>query len=302
MQGPNDELPQQAGSGRLRAIGLICLAVTFFAFLDTTGKYLLVSLKLPAPQVVWTRFLGQFLLIVLVVGAMRIPSLLRTEKPRHQLLRSCLLLSSTAFNFLALRHLRLDQTTTVGFLAPLTVALLAGPLLGEWVGWRRMVAIVVGFCGILIVVRPGLVQVHPAMLFALMSMLSYALFIILTRWLSIYDPPEVTLFYSLLAGTVLAAPFALKSWVMPPDATAWALLISTGIWGGIGHFLLILAYRAAPAAIVAPFIYFQLVSMTALGYLVFGDLPDAWTLAGSSVVIASGIYLVHRERVRRGQG
>jgi drug/metabolite transporter (DMT)-like permease len=256
--------------------------------------------------VVWVRFLGQLLLIITVVGALRprsFPTLIKSARPWHQLLRSCLLMGSTVGNFLALRHLRLDQTTSIAFLAPLTVALLAGPFLGEWVGWRRLLAIIVGFGGILIVVRPGLTAVHPAMIYSFLGMLSYAFFILITRWLAAYDPPEVTLFYSLFEGATLAAPLAVSAWSWPADAATWALLFSTGVWGGIGHYLFILAYRSAPASTLAPFIYFQLVSMVGLGYALFGDLPDAWTLAGSGVVILSGIYLVHRERmVREGGG
>jgi len=301
--------PQSDDAGRsggtVKAIGLMCLAITLFSGLDATGKYLLGPLGLPSAQVVWVRFLGQLLLILAVVGAVRprsFPTLIKSAKPWHQLLRSCLLMGSTVGNFLALRHLRLDQTTSIAFLAPLTVALLAGPFLGEWVGWRRLFAIVVGFCGILIVVRPGIAAVHPAMLYSFLGMLSYAVFILITRWLAAHDPPEVTLFYSLFAGATLAAPFAVHAWVWPGSALVWALLISTGIWGGVGHYLFILAYRSAPASTIAPFIYFQLVTMVALGYLIFGDLPDAWTLAGSAVVILSGIYLVHRERVVREAG
>lgn len=302
MQRPEDE-PKPGPTGeRMKAIGLMLLAITFFSCLDATGKYLLGTLGYPAPQVVWIRFLGQLLLIVVVVGVVRVPTLIKSAKPVHQLVRSCLLMGSTVGNFLALRHLRLDQTTSIAFLAPLTVALLAGPFLGEWVGWRRLAAIVVGFCGIVIVVRPGIAVVHPAMIYSFLGMLSYALFILITRWLAAHDPPEVTLFYSLFAGATLAAPFAIHAWTWPSSVFAWALLISTGIWGGIGHYLFILAYRSAPASLIAPFIYFQLISMVALGYLIFGDLPDAWTLAGSTVVIASGLYLVHRERVVRERG
>lgn len=301
MQRPADQSQKSPASTRFKAIGLMCLAITLFSCLDATGKYLLGTLHFPAAQVVWIRFLGQLLLIVLVVAVVRVPSLVESARPGHQLLRSCLLMGSTVGNFLALKYLRLDQTTSIAFLAPLTVALLAGPFLGEWVGWRRLTAIVVGFCGILIVVRPGIAAVHPAMLYSFLGMLSYAFFILITRWLAAYDPPEVTLFYSLFAGATLAAPFAIHAWMWPTDAFAWALLISTGIWGGIGHYVFILAYRLAPASVLAPFIYLQLLSMVVLGYLIFGDLPDRWTIAGSAVVMLSGLYLVHRERVMRQQ-
>jgi drug/metabolite transporter (DMT)-like permease len=207
------------------------------------------------------------------------------------------MLFSTLLNFLALRHLRLDQTQTVYFLAPLLVALLAGPFLGEWVGWRRMVAICVGFLGILVVVRPGVATFEPALIFAFGSMLCYAGFMLLTRYLATYDAPEVTLFYSLLAGTFAMAPFAIVDWVWPTEVRVWLLLASMGFWGGLGHYIFIIAYRHAPASTLAPFVYLGLISHTAGGYLVFGHVPDLWTVAGAAIVISSGIYLVHRERV-----
>jgi drug/metabolite transporter (DMT)-like permease len=281
----------------LKGIGLMCLALGLFSLLDSTAKYMASVAHLPVAEVTWLRFVSQFFLIVSVVGFSALPRLLRSQRLTHQLVRSLLMLLSTIFNFLALRHLRLDQTQTIYFLTPLVVALLAGPYLGEWVGWRRMLAIIVGFCGILVVVRPGVVTFHPAMGLALGSMLAYAFFLLLTRYLAAYDTPEVTLFYSLVAGAVLMAPFAVYDWVWPPTPMIWLLLILMGVWGGIGHYLVILAYRQAPASTLAPFIYLGLITHTIAGYFFFGQLPDTWTVAGAAIVIASGIYLVHRERV-----
>ena len=124
-------MPRQAASRPLLAIGLMCIAWATFAGLDTTAKYLGTATDLPAPQVIWIRFLSQFLAMVTALGLIAVPRLVRTRKPAAQLVRSLLLLGSTAFNFFALRHLRLDQTTTIGFLTPLTVALLAGPFSGN---------------------------------------------------------------------------------------------------------------------------------------------------------------------------
>jgi drug/metabolite transporter (DMT)-like permease len=283
----------------------MCLAIALFSCLDATAKYMASTLHLPVAQVTWLRFVSQFVLMLVAVGLVALPRLLLTRKLVHQSVRSLLMLGSTVLNFLALRHLRLDQTQTIYFLTPLVVALLAGPYLGEWVGWRRMLAILVGFAGILVVVRPGYVAFHPAMALAFGSMLCYVVFLLLTRYLAAYDPPQVTLFYSMLAGALLLAPWAIADWVWPANALTWALLFSMGLWGGIGHYLVILAYRQAPASTLAPFIYLGLITHTAAGYLVFGQFPDTWTLAGAAIVIASGIYLVHRERVvaaGRGQG
>lgn len=283
-------------SDRLKAIGLMCAAVTLFSCLDATAKYLVSHSQMHTAQVVWLRFVGQALLMAVILGPNALPDLLQTQKLGLQLLRSCLMAATTTFNFIAVQHLRLDQTVSIAFLAPLVVAALAGPFLGEWVGWRRMVAILIGFLGILIVVRPGFTEVHWAFGISFLSMLVYALFMLVTRKLSTFDPPLVTLFYALLVGTIGGAPIALSVWVWPEDIWTWGKLLSLGAFGGAGHYLLILAYRLAPASSVTPFIYFQILSMVTLGYLLFGDVPDKWSLLGSAVVIGAGIYLVHRER------
>jgi drug/metabolite transporter (DMT)-like permease len=294
---PASSAPAEAAPDALKGIGLMCLALAFFSCLDATAKYMGAVAQLPVAQVVWLRFISQFLLIVLVTGVIAIPRLLSTRRLPHQMLRSALMLGSTLLNFLALKSLRLDQTQTIYFLAPFVVALLSGPFLGEWIRWRRMLAILVGFSGILVVVRPGLQAFEPALLLAFGSMLCYAVFMLLTRYLAPYDAPEVTLFYSLLAGVVIMGPIAMMGWVWPKDGLTWALLLSMGFWGGLGHYIFIIAYRHAPAAVLAPFIYLGLITHTATGYLVFGQVPDRWTIAGAAIVIASGVYLVHRERV-----
>jgi len=282
---------------RLKAVLLMCAAVSMFSCLDTVAKYLGSFRGIPTSEIVWARFVGQALLMVAIFGPRAVPGWFKTRKLGLQLARSLFMVGTTAFNFIAIQHLRLDQTISIAFLAPLVVAALAGPILGEFVGWRRAFAIVAGFIGVLIVVRPGLVAFHPAFLASLVSMLSYAFFMIVTRKLSGVDPPLVTLFYALIIGVVAGAFFAIPEWVWPSSAFDWALLLTTGALGGFGHYLLIHAYSLAPASSVSPFLYFQLLSMIALEYAVFGDMPDTWTLIGSGVVIASGIYLVHRERI-----
>lgn len=281
----------------VRAIILMCVASALFACLDTTAKYLVANSSIPLAEVVWVRYLGQLGAMVMVLGLVAVPKLIRSKRVWAQLARSCLLLSSTAFNFMALRHLRLDQTTTIGFLTPLMVAALAGPLLGEWIGWRRAVAIVIGFCGVLLAVRPGFAGLHPAFLFAFGSMISYAFFSLITRYLAAYDSSETTLFYSLFAGTFLVAPFALADWHWPANWQTWALLWSMGLYGAAGHYLFIVAHRLAPASRIVPFIYVTLITHSAGGFLVFGDVPDVWTLGGAMIVIGSGLYLFHRERI-----
>jgi drug/metabolite transporter (DMT)-like permease len=282
----------------VRGIALVCLAMTLFSGLDTTAKYLVSVTGLPTVQVVWVRFLGQFAAIILGFGVLAIPRLLRTQRPGLLLVRSALLLASTVCNFFAMRDLRLDQVVTVSFLTPLAVALLSGPLLGEWVGWRRLLAIMVGFCGILVAVRPGYMTFEPAFLFAFGTVVAYALFQLATRVLAATDAPEVILFYSMFAGVALMAPFALATWVWPSDFKTWGLLASMGLWAAIGHGIFIVAYRYADTNTLAPFAYISLITHTIGGYLVFDQAPDVWTLTGAAIIIASGLYVLFREQVR----
>lgn len=290
--------PRQAAPQTVKAILLMCVAWAAFAGIDTSAKYLAQTYQLPTAQIIWSRFIGQFAAIVLVMGLASLPRLLRSTMPGLQLTRSILLLGSTAANFVAMQHLRLDQTTTILFLTPLTVALLAGPILGEWVGWRRMIAILVGFVGVLVAVRPGFGGMHWMAIFSFASMIAYAFFSLLTRYLAPHDPPEVTLFYSLMAGTFILAPVAIAQWMPVPDLTAALLLATIGLWAAIGHYLFIIAHRYAPAATIAPFVYIAILTHSLAGYLVFNDVPDQWTLGGAAIVVSSGLYLLHRERIR----
>jgi drug/metabolite transporter (DMT)-like permease len=285
---------------RLKAIGLMALATLCFAGLDATAKYLIGD-GVPVAQVTWLRFVGHVVFSAALLWPFALPPSLRSAKPWIQVLRSMLMVVTTGFNFIALRYLQLDQTVTIFFLTPLLVAALAGPLLHEWVGWHRMLAIVTGFFGVLLVMHPGIGTVHWAMLLALVATLGYAFYNLATRYLAAFDPPEVTQTYTPLAGVLILAPFALSVWHWPESADQCLLLASLGFWGGLGHWLLILAHRSAPAPALAPFIYLGLIWMSAAGFLVFGDVPTWWTLSGAAVVILSGLYLLARERKVQGE-
>ena len=281
---------------RLKAIGLMALATICFALLDATAKYLVTVDAVPVAQVTWLRFVGHIAFSAVALWPFAFKPSLRSAKPLVQIVRSTIMIVTTGFNFLSLRYLQLDQTVTIFFLAPLQVALLAGPLLHEWVGWHRMMAILAGFLGVLLVMHPGFGTLHWAMLISLVATFGYALYNLSTRYLAAFDPPEVTQTYTPLAGAVVLMPFALSTWQWPQGHGAWMLLASLGFWGGLGHWLLILAHRHAPASALAPYIYLGLIWMSAAGFLVFGQVPTVWTLSGAGVVILSGLYLFARER------
>jgi drug/metabolite transporter (DMT)-like permease len=287
-------LPRQH---RLAAIALMGAALACFCCLDSTAKWL--GYRIDTALVVWARYASAFLLTFLVINPWTVPGLIRTRRPALQLGRSALLFACTACNFIALHYLRLDQTMSIVFTTPLIVAGLAGPLLGEVIGWKRWLAILVGFCGVLVITRPGVGDVHWAALVSLLGAIAYALYNISTRVLASYDSTQTTLFYSNLIGFVLASVPLPWLWTTPNDPGVILAMVAVGALGSLGHGLLILAHRKAPAAVLAPFIYTQILGMTAMGYLVFGDVPDGWTLAGGAIVIASGLFLISCERIRR---
>ena len=289
-------------SSRLKAIGLICVAIAMFAFLDGSAKYSATVLGVPLFQVVWMRFVSHAGLNAIVLGPRNFIHALKSTHPGHQFLRGLFLFGATIFNFAALRYLQMDQSVTIFFLAPFFVAVLAGPLLGEWIGWRRLVAVLVGFSGVILVVRPGFGGIHWAVIYSFCSMISYAFYIISTRYLAHYDPPVVTQVYSPLAGMLVMTPLGLSVWMWPPDLWTWVMLCATGLWGGVGHYLLIEAHRRAPAPVLAPFSYIGLIFQSGVGYFVFHDVPSPWTAAGGAVIIGSGLYLLHRERMRKTDG
>ncbi len=293
-------LPDTDPRQRLVVIGLMALATVCFAALDSTAKYLVVREAVPVAQVTWLRFVGHVVFSAVVLWPFALRPSLRSAKPLVQVLRSALMVVTTGFNFVALRYLQLDQTVTIFFLTPLLVAAMAGPLLHEWVGWHRVLAIIVGFLGVLVVMHPGLGGLRWAMLLVLVATFGYALYNIATRYLAAFDPPEVTQTYTPLAGAIVMAPFALAAWQWPQDALVWLLFASLGFWGGLGHWLLILAHRHAPAPVLAPFIYLGLIWMSVASLLIFGDVPTLWTLSGAAIVILSGLYLLARERKAMG--
>jgi drug/metabolite transporter (DMT)-like permease len=283
---------------RLTGIALMCGAVTSFAVLDTIAKYL--NLHMNTLEVVWARYTGAFLFPFLLSNPWTRPELITTPRPGLQIGRSVLLLVSTLCNFAALRYLQLDEALALTFSTPFFVAALSGPILGEWVRWRRWTAIAVGFLGILVVTRPGIGSVHPAALLSLAAAMLYALYSITTRILARTDSNATTLFYSNIVGAVALVPALPFVWSTPTDPLIITLMVGAGAVGSVGHYLLIAAHRLAPAAMLSPFIYTEIVLVIALGFLVFGDLPNHWTLAGAAIVIGSGLYILHRERAARG--
>ena len=296
MSDPAHELRRQ----RLIGIGLMCGAVALFSVLDATAKYL--GGHMPTLQVVAVRFISAFMIALAVSNPLTRPGLMKTAQPGLQVLRGLLLISTTIFNFLAFRYLQLDEALAILFATPFLVAAMAGPLLGEWISWRRWTAIAVGFIGVLVVIRPGISGgMQWAALFSVAATIFYSGYGITTRMVSRTDSSETTLFYGNLVAVCVMAPLLPFVWSGLVSWLDLGLMVAMGALGSGSHYLLIAAHRRAPASVLSPFIYTQLVWATMMGFLVFHDLPTGWTLLGGAIVVASGLYLIHRERVVTGR-
>jgi drug/metabolite transporter (DMT)-like permease len=283
-------------SPRNRLIGIGLMSITFlcFALLDCGAKWLVKSL--PVLMVVWLRFLFHALFSVSLMAPQIRFGRIRPKRLKLQLLRAAFMPVMTGLNFWALQYLQLAETGAIQFSVPIIIALIAAPMLGERMDRARWIAIGVGFIGVLVIVRPGTQGFHPALILSIINAVLYALFNLMTRHLAAHDSPETTQFFSSVGATLIITPFALAAWQTPESALQWIVLVCIGLAGGIGHYVLAVAHRYAPASVLGPFLYQQIIWMVLFGYLVFGDVPDMAVVVGAAIVIASGGYLLYRER------
>ncbi|HEX3497919.1 MAG TPA: DMT family transporter [Stellaceae bacterium] len=280
------------GERTLTGIAMALTAMFLFSGMDGLSKYLAVDYH-PIEIAAMRQF---FTTLALLPFLLRSPLALRTKRPLVQIGRGlCMFCSSILFIF-GLSHLPIADASAIGFVSPLLVTALSIPLLGEKVGIRRWSAVIVGFTGVMIVVRPGTGAFDPAALYPLASAAAWALGLILTRIMRNSDQVLTTIFYSTLVGLVIggaALPFVWRT----PDLAGLGLMAAMGLLSTISQTLLISAFARAAASILAPFSYSQMVWSTLIGYFVFATLPDALTWIGAAIVIASGIYTLHREHV-----
>jgi drug/metabolite transporter (DMT)-like permease len=282
----------------LAGIGFIAAATLLFAVMNTAVK--LLSAGLPTVELIWARSLGHLVFVVALFG----PGhggwrLFATRRPELQIGRSLLLLASTSFFFSAIGRVPLADATAVSFTSPFIVAAAAGPLLRERLGRDRWAAIAAGFVGALIVIRPG-AGASPYLALVVASAGCYALYQILTRKVAGIDPPETSVTYSALVGTVLLSLLVPFHWRTPDGAGAWLALAGLGLLGGLGHYFVARGLTLGPASVLSPFHYVQLVWAAALGYAVFADVPSLWTWLGAAVIVAGGLYIAWRETRRPG--
>jgi drug/metabolite transporter (DMT)-like permease len=281
-----------------RGIALILASTVFLGVSDVTAKYL--SATLPSIEITWIRFL----VFALIMTPAMIPGSpiysLRTRQPGMQLLRGAALLSSSLFFISGLRFLPIAEASATGFVSPLFVTALSILFLGERVGLRRWLATAVGLIGVMIILRPGTGAFHPAAFFPLVSAFAWACTLIMTRTMSGREHAATIMTYSSIAGVCILTALVPFVWVVPSwHDVLFGILI--GIASTAGQWIVVLAFRYADASVLAPFSYSQLLWVSILGFLVFGEVPDVWTITGAIFIVASGLYTAHRERVRRSQ-
>jgi drug/metabolite transporter (DMT)-like permease len=284
----------------LLGVALQLSALATFVAMDTIIK--LLTADFPVAQVMWARFVFGFLAVALAlrVIAGRVPW--RSHAPGLQTLRSLILALCNLLFTIALVHIPLADATAVGFASPLFTVALAALWLQEPVGWRRWAGVAIGLGGVVVLLRPpflfGAAPAHWAMMLPLGTAALFAVYQILTRRLAAVDDPRTTILHTSFAAglvTTAALPF---DWVWP-SAGGWAALLLLGVLGGAGHGLLVMAFARAPASLLAPMSYTQMIWAVLAGLLVFGDVPDALTLTGMAVIAAGGVLVALPDRARR---
>jgi drug/metabolite transporter (DMT)-like permease len=281
----------------LRGIALMLAAVSTFSCLDAMSKYL--AALYAVPTIVWARYVSQMLLMVAFLGPRLGRGLLRTANLKLQLLRGMVLTASSLLFLTALSRMPLAEAAAIAFMAPLFIAVLSGRVLRERVQPRTWIALAFGFAGVLLIVRPGGALFTWVALLPLASAFMMAVYQLMTRRLAHRDASLTTLFYPALVGSAAVPLVFPVSMTLPEHGLHLAMFCALGVLGGIGHFFLIRAHFHAPASVLGPFMYGQLVTAVVLGGLVFGQFPDGPAVLGMLVITASGLALAfsHRRRV-----
>ena len=286
----------QTKQGTLRGITLMIAAMLLFPFLDVLAKQL-GQQGLPVFEAVWSRtFLGSLICAPLLAGLEGTRALI----PRNNWLnaaRGLAIVLTTFFFFTAMKYQGIAETLSIYFIQPILVTALAPFFLRENVGWHRWVAVIVGFLGVMIIIRPGLIAFNPGTILAFASGLSAAGVVILSRKLAGTSSALANTLYTSLYGAILASAVMLWQWQMP-NAQQWIMMFGVAIIGTSCNFLIIKAFEYCEASLLAPFGYVEMVNATLAGWYFFGDFPDAWTFVGLTILIAAAFFVSQRERIR----
>ena len=278
----------------MKAIIFNLLAWIMLPIMDGFAKYL--SAELPVLQITWARY---FFTVVFIFPLMLFffkKYLVWTDKPKLQLIRGLILLTANISFFYSISVISLPKALTLAFVAPLVVTAFSPFFLGESVGYRRWAAVIIGFIGSLVVIRPGFLEINLASLAALGTGIMYGFYLIITRKLSTSDNPLLTLLLTGVVGAIIATTFMPFVWVSP-TFNQWSIMAAIGLFACIGHLFIILSLKYADASKLAPFSYFEIVTNIIIAYYFFGDFPDSWTFLGLFIIVFSGIYISRRENI-----
>jgi drug/metabolite transporter (DMT)-like permease len=285
--------PPSGADHHLRGILLIMAAVSTFAVLDTMAKYL--SRTYPIPLIVWMRY-ATHVLVMLALLAPRVgKGLVTSRRPGLQVIRGVVLAASSLFFFSALAFMPIAEASAITFLAPLLVTAMSAYFLKERVRRSAWAALGAGFVGVLFIVRPGGAVFTPAALLPLATAVCFATYQLLTRRLAGIDSTIATLFIGALVGTLVVSFLLPFYWGLPQSAFHAVLFVLLGVLGAAGHFVLIRAFEYAPPGVLAPFVYTQLLTVLVLGFIVFGEFPDGWSLVGMAIIVLSGAWIAARQ-------
>lgn len=270
---------------------LFCVTLILFSGMDVVAKYL--TSKYPPLQVVWARYASQFFWTLIVLSP-RLRELMKTEHLLMQLVRSACLFAATMCFFSSLKYLAFAEATAIFEIAPLVITILSVVILKEKVGIRRWLGVTAGLIGALIIIRPGAEVFTPAAIFPVGAAIFFAAYSIATRFLGQDEPAATSFLYTTLIGTIAGSMMVGFVW-QPPDTIDIPIMATFGIIGACGHILLIIALNYAQASVIAPFSYLALLLNAVWGMLIFGEMPDAYTWIGATVIVGAGLYVWHRE-------
>jgi len=278
----------------MKAITFNLLAWVMLPIMDGFAKYL--SSDLPVLQITWARYFFTVAFTLPVMFFFFRKNLVWTDKPKLQLIRGLILLTANVCFFYSISIISLAKALTLAFIAPLIVTAFSPIFLGEKVGFRRWSAVIIGFIGSMVVIRPGFVEINLASLAALGTGLMYGFYLIITRKLSSSDNPLLTLLLTGVVGAIIISFVMPFVWIKP-TLNQWSMMAAIGIFACVGHLFIILSLKYADASKLAPFSYFEIVTNVIIGYYFFSDFPDKWTFLGLFIIILSGIYISRRENI-----
>lgn len=282
--------PAHGENDQTRGILVLLLAIFLFTLMDATAKYL--GQYYPVPQVVWARYMGNFVVVAIYFRTSFVPSL-RSRQPGLQFLRALTQLASASLFFTSLQYIGIAEATAIMDINPVLITLGAGLFLGEYIGWRRILGIIAALIGAMIIIRPGMGVFHPAAILPLIGAFTYAAGALLTRVVRT-DGLATSVVWSVLVGTIATSLLVPFFWQPIQMEHLWAFLI-IGLLGAVSQALIVYAFSLAEAGAIAPFGYTSLIWAALWGWLFWGVFPDQWTIIGAVIIVVAGLYIWSRE-------